>query len=67
MNFLTVNKLIKILDKKENRQTARGAERIIGIQINGEFIGYIKSAKMDGWGSGLVADVCLEIETDLED
>lgn len=43
---------------------ASGKERQLGIYLNGECIGYTKSIKLDGWGDGLISDVCLEIETD---
>lgn len=62
MGNVTVSDLIKLLDKEENKRGgATGKERILSIQVNGEFIGYITSAKLDGWGDGLVTDVCLEI------
>lgn len=46
------------------RRGATGKGRILSIQVNGEFLGYITSAKLDGWGDGLVTDVCLEVETE---
>lgn len=62
---VTVSDLIKLLDKEGNRRGgATGKERILSIQVNGEFIGYITSAKLNGWGDGLVTDVCLEVETE---
>lgn len=65
MKEVTVSDLIKLLDKDENKRGgASGKERILSIQINGEFLGYITSAKLDGWGDGLVTDVCLEVETE---
>lgn len=64
MSEVTVSDLIKLLDKEENRYGASGKERILSIQVNGEFVGYITSAKLDGWGDGLVTDVCLELETE---
>ena len=65
MENVTVSDLIKLLDKEGNRRGgATGKERILSIQVNGEFIGYITSAKLDGWGDGLVTDVCLEVETE---
>ena len=64
MKEVTVSDLIKLLDKDENKRGgASGKERILSIQINGEFLGYITSAKLDGWGDGLITDVCLEVET----
>ena len=62
---VTVSDLIKLLDTEGNRRGgATGKERILSIQVNGEFLGYITSAKLDGWGDGLVTDVCLEVETE---
>lgn len=65
MANVTVSDLIKLLDKEGNRRGgATGKERILSIQVNGEFIGYITSAKLNGWGDGLVTDVCLEVEAE---
>lgn len=65
MENVTVSDLIKLLDKEGNRRGgAVVKERILSIQVNGEFIGYITSVKLDGWGDGLVTDVCLEVETE---
>lgn len=61
---VTVSDLIKLLDKEENKRGASGKERILSVKVNGEYIGYITSAKLDGWGDGLVTDVCLELETE---
>lgn len=60
-NVVTVNELIKLLDKEENKRGASGKERMLTLEINGEFLGIIKSAKLDGWGDGLITDVCLEL------
>lgn len=60
-NVLTVNELIELLDKEENKRGASGKERMLTLEINGEFIGTIASAKLDGWGDGLITDVCLEL------
>lgn len=64
MGNVTVSDLIKLLDKEENKRGASGKERILSVKVNGEYIGYITSAKLDGWGDGLVTDVCLEVETE---
>lgn len=64
MQNVTVSDLIKLLDKEENKCGASGKDRILSVQINGEYIGYITSAKLDGWGDGLITDVCLELETE---
>lgn len=61
---VTVSDLIKLLDKEENKRGASGKERILSVKVNGECIGYITSAKLDGWGDGLITDVCLEVETE---
>lgn len=63
-DIITVFDLIKILDKEENKTGASGKERMLSLNVNGEFLGYIKSAKLDGWGDGLITDVCLEVETE---
>lgn len=66
--YITVNELIELLDKKENKRGgATGRQRVIGIKVNGEYCGYITSAKLDGWGDGLITDVCLELETDMKE
>lgn len=57
MKNVTASDLIKLLDKQENKRGASGKERILSVQVNGEFIGYITSAKLDGWGDGLITDV----------
>lgn len=63
-NTVTVIDLITLLDKDENRRGgASGKERMLSVKVNGEFMGYINSAKLDGWGDGLITDVCLELET----
>lgn len=63
-NIVTVSNLITLLDKDENRRGgATGKERMLSVKVNGEFMGYITSAKLDGWGDGLITDVCLELET----
>lgn len=64
MENITVSDLIALLDKPENRRTGRGTERIICLNVNGESIGYITSAKLDGWGSGLIADISLYLTTE---
>ena len=61
---ITVKDLINLLNKKENIYSASGKERQLGINVNGEYIGYIKSINLDGWGDGLVTDVWLEIKAD---
>ncbi len=63
---ITVSELIKLLDKDKNKRGASGKERISGLIVNGVFYGYITSAKLDGWGDGLVTDVYLELKTEME-
>ena len=64
MENVTVSDLINLLDKEENKRGASGKDRILSVHVNGEHIGYITSAKLDGWGDGLITDVCLELETE---
>lgn len=60
---MIVNDIIKLLDKEENKYGgATGRERELKLSVNGEFLGSIKSAKLDGWGDGLITDVTLEVE-----
>ena len=62
---MTVNEIIELLDKEENKYGgATGKERELNLSVNGEFLGSIKSAKLDGWGDGLITDVALEVEVD---
>lgn len=63
---ITVRKLVELLNKEENMTGgASGKERILGLYINGNRFGYVTSAKLDGWGDGLVTDVYLELETEV--
>lgn len=57
MGNVTVSNLIKLLDKEGNKRGDSGKERILSAKVNGEYIGYITSAKLDGWGDGLITDV----------
>lgn len=59
---ITVKDLVNLLNKKENMYGASGKERRLGINVNGDCVGYVKSLKLDGWGDGLITDVWLEIE-----
>ena len=61
---ITVKDLINLLNKKENIYSASVKERQLGISVNGECIGYVRSINLDGWGDGLVTDVWLEIKAD---
>lgn len=62
---MTVNEIIKLLDKEENKYGgATGKERELNLSVNGNFIGTITSAKLDGWGDGLITDVTLELKTE---
>ena len=68
MNYLgkdiTVKDLVNLLNKEGNMYGASGKERQLGINVNGECIGYVRSINLDGWGDGLITDVWLEIEAD---
>jgi hypothetical protein len=60
---MTVNEIIKLLDKEENKfGGATEKERELNLSVNGDFIGTITNAKLDGWGDGLITDVTLEVE-----
>lgn len=60
---MTVNEIIELLDKEENKYGgATGKERELNLSVNGEFLGSIKRAKLDGWGDGLITDVTLELQ-----
>ena len=62
---MTVNELIKLLDKEENRYGgATGKERELNLSINGDFVGTVESAILDGYGDGLITDVTLYVEVD---
>lgn len=63
-NNMFVSDLISLLDKEHNKIGASKKERMISLKVNGEYLGYLKSAKLDGWGDGLITDVCLEVETE---
>lgn len=59
---MKVTELIELLDKEENKYGASGKERELTISINGDFVGSLESAKLDGWGDGLITDVNLELQ-----
>ena len=61
---LTVPELVKLLNTESNKYGASGKPRELSLKVNGEYIGYVSSAKLDGWGDGLITDVCLELETE---
>ena len=62
---MTVNEIIKLLDKEENKYGgATGKERELNLSINGEFLGTVTGAKLDGWGDGLITDVTLELQVE---
>lgn len=59
----TVDDLIRLLDTQENRYGgATGKPRELNLSVNGNFCGNIESAKLDGYGDGLITDVTLDIE-----
>lgn len=61
---MKTTELIKLLDKEGNKYGASGKERELYLSINGDFVGDIKTAKLDGWGDGLVTDVTMEVQVD---
>lgn len=62
--IFTVPELVNLLNINENMYGASGNPRMLMLQVNGETVGYVKSARLDGWGDGLITDVCLELETE---
>lgn len=64
-NNITVKQLVDLLNQNENLRSASGTDRILSLSVNGQFLGYITSAQLDGWGSGLITDVCLELNTEI--
>lgn len=67
MKEVTASDLINLLDTEGNRKGASGKDRILGLYVNGKCFGYVTSAKLDGWGDGLVTDVFLELITEDEE
>lgn len=63
IKIITVPELISLLNTKSNKYGASGKPRMLMIKVNGENYGYIRDVRLDGWGDGLVTDVCLELET----
>ncbi len=60
---MKVTEMIKLLDTEENKYGgATGKERELNLEINGDFAGEIVSAKLEGWGDGLVTDVTLCVD-----
>lgn len=65
MENITVKQLIELLDKDGNKRGgATGKERIIHLYVNDVCFGYITSAKLDGFGDGIITDVGLEFTTE---
>lgn len=63
--IITVPDLVSLLNTNANKYVeASDKPRMLMLQVNGEVIGYVRSAKLDGWGDGLITDVCLELETE---
>lgn len=55
--------IIELLDEDANKYGGTtGKERELNLSINGDFVGSIEFAKLDGWGDGLVTDVTLEVK-----
>ena len=62
---MTVLEIIELLDKRENKYGgATGNPRVLKFTVNGNYLGHINSAKLNGWGDGCVTDVELEVETE---
>lgn len=60
---MKVTEMIKLLDTEENKYGgATGKARELNLEINGDFVGEIVSAKLEGWGDGLVTDVTLCVD-----
>ena len=63
--IITVPDLVSLLNTNANKYGgASGKPRMLMLQVNGETIGYVRNAKLDGWGDGLITDVCLELITE---
>ena len=62
--IITVPDLVSLLNTKSNKYGASGNPRMLMVKVNGEEIGYVRNAKLDGWGDGLITDVCLELITE---
>lgn len=65
MHGITVNGLIGLLDRPGNNAGGfTGRERILSLTVNGQYLGYIQSAEIDGCGDGFVTDVNLSVVTE---
>lgn len=62
--IITVPDLVSLLNTKSNKYGASGKPRMLMLKVNGEEIGYVRNVKLDGWGDGLITDVCLELITE---
>lgn len=58
---MNVTEIIHLLDKDGNKYGFSGKPRELNLEVNGEFFGVIESAKLDGWGDGLITDVTLMV------
>lgn len=58
---MNVTEIIHLLDNDGNKYGASGKPRELNLEVNGEFFGVIESAKLDGWGDGLITDVTLMV------
>lgn len=67
MKNVTVRELVDLLNTDGNMNGASRKERILGLYVDGNHFGYITSAKLDGWGDGLITDVYLELNTKTKD
>lgn len=60
---MNVTEIIHLLDNDGNKYGASGKPRELNLGVNGNFFGVIESAKLDGWGDGLITDVTLMVTT----
>lgn len=59
---VTVRELVDLLNAEDNMTGGvTGKERILALCVNGKYYGHVTVAKLDGWGDGLITDVCLEL------
>ena len=67
MDRVTVNDMIKILDRPGNKTGGpTGRERILSLGVNGQYLGYIQSVEIVSWGEWAVPDMHLHITTEMK-
>lgn len=65
MENVTARQLVDLLNKEDNMVGgATGRERTLNLYVNGKYYGNVTSAKLDGFGDGLITNVCLELTTE---